>query len=94
MLRDASAGQLKPLYNYMDELPNLEGEPAPMGWGPAEPVEPAARPEPIVLQPSAGNRPYPSLQATLRAARKRSRRGDRAEEASAIRWGGVAVAAR
>jgi hypothetical protein len=71
-----------------------EGEPAPMGWGPAGPAEPAARPEPIVLQFSAGNRPYPSLQATLRAARKRSRRGDRAEEASAIRWGGAAVAAR
>jgi hypothetical protein len=70
-----------------------EGEPAPMGWGPAGPAEPAARPEPIVLH-SVRDRPYPSLQATLRAARKRTRRGDRAEEASAIRWGGAAVAAR
>jgi hypothetical protein len=71
-----------------------EGEPVLVGWGPAEPIEPALQPEPIVLQPSAGDRPYPSLQATLRAARKRSRRGDRAEEASPVRWGGVAVAAR
>ncbi len=71
-----------------------ESEPALLGWGPAGPVEPAPRPEPIVLSPSAGDRLYPSLQATLRAARKRSRRGGRAEEASAIRWGGAAVATR
>jgi hypothetical protein len=29
LLRDAHAGTLKPLYNYMDDLPNLEGEPPP-----------------------------------------------------------------
>jgi len=29
MLRDAAAGQLKPLYNYMDDLPGIEGTPAP-----------------------------------------------------------------
>ncbi|HTO78453.1 MAG TPA: radical SAM protein, partial [Methylocystis sp.] len=30
LFRDAWAGSLKPLYNYMDELPALEGEPAPI----------------------------------------------------------------
>jgi hypothetical protein len=29
VLRDAFAGKLKPLYNHMDDLPSLEGEPAP-----------------------------------------------------------------
>src|SRR5215469_7190109 len=29
VLRDAYAGTLKPLYNHMDDLPSLEGEPAP-----------------------------------------------------------------
>jgi hypothetical protein len=29
LLRDAHAGALKPVYNYLDDLPNLEGEPAP-----------------------------------------------------------------
>jgi hypothetical protein len=29
VLRDAYAGKLKPLYNYMDKLPQLAGEPAP-----------------------------------------------------------------
>ena len=29
VFRDAWEGQLKPLYNYMDDLPSLEGEPAP-----------------------------------------------------------------
>ena len=29
VLRDAYAGKLKPLYNYMDALPQLAGEPAP-----------------------------------------------------------------
>src|SRR5580704_3306063 len=29
VLRDAFAGRLQPLYNYMDDLPSLEGEPAP-----------------------------------------------------------------
>ena len=29
VLRDACQGALKPLYNYMDALPNLTGEPAP-----------------------------------------------------------------
>jgi hypothetical protein len=28
VVRDAYAGQLKPLYNFMDDLPSLEGEPA------------------------------------------------------------------
>jgi hypothetical protein len=83
----------------------LEGEPAPLGFisgagGPAGLAglgEPEPRLEPILVQP-AGDRRYPSLQASLqaarRAARKRSRGGDRAEEASAIRWGGRAIAAR
>ncbi len=30
MLLDAAAGALKPIYNYMDDLPGLEGQPAPM----------------------------------------------------------------
>ncbi len=30
VLRDAAAGSLKPLYNYMDDLPNLEGAPIPL----------------------------------------------------------------
>ena len=30
VLRDAWAGTLKPLYNYMDDLPSLENEPAPI----------------------------------------------------------------
>ncbi len=30
VLRDASDGTLKPLYNFMDDLPALEGEPPPM----------------------------------------------------------------
>ena len=30
VLRDAYSGTLKPLYNFMDELPALEGEPAPI----------------------------------------------------------------
>jgi hypothetical protein len=57
---------------------------------PAELPEPAAPPAgagPAALPFPAGHRPYPSLQATLRASRKRPRRGERAEEASAIRWG-------
>jgi hypothetical protein len=29
VFRDAFGGKLKPLYNYMDKLPNLTGEPAP-----------------------------------------------------------------
>jgi hypothetical protein len=78
----------EPLPVPMDVDPEaLDGEPAPELCAPAEPAAPAGQPEPITLQPVAGNRPYPSLQATLRASRKRSRRGDRAEEGSAIRWG-------
>ena len=30
VLRDAWAGQLKPLYNFMDDLPSIEGSPVPM----------------------------------------------------------------
>ncbi len=30
VLRDAWHGELKPLYNYLDDLPNLEGAPAPI----------------------------------------------------------------
>ncbi len=30
MLRDAWDGALKPIYNFMDDLPSLEGEPAPI----------------------------------------------------------------
>jgi radical SAM superfamily enzyme YgiQ (UPF0313 family) len=30
VLRDAAAGELKPLYNFMDDLPGLEGAPIPM----------------------------------------------------------------
>ncbi|MDQ6861243.1 MAG: radical SAM protein [Verrucomicrobiota bacterium] len=30
VLRDAYAGQLKPLYNYMADLPGIEGEPIPL----------------------------------------------------------------
>jgi hypothetical protein len=30
VLRDAWNGSLKPLYNFMDDLPSLDGEPAPM----------------------------------------------------------------
>jgi hypothetical protein len=30
LLRDAHAGQLKPLYNYMNDLPNIEGAPFPI----------------------------------------------------------------
>jgi hypothetical protein len=30
VLRDAYAGQLKPLYNYMNDLPSLEGAPIPL----------------------------------------------------------------
>jgi hypothetical protein len=29
MLRDAAAGQIKPLYNFMNDLPSIEGTPAP-----------------------------------------------------------------
>ncbi|MCW5747682.1 MAG: radical SAM protein [Alphaproteobacteria bacterium] len=32
VLRDAHAGALKPLYNRMDRLPALEGQPVPMLW--------------------------------------------------------------
>jgi hypothetical protein len=32
VLRDAWAGTLKPLYNRMDKLPALEGQPVPMLW--------------------------------------------------------------
>jgi hypothetical protein len=66
-----------------------DGEPAPAELG--APAEPAAQPAPITLHRVAGDRPYPSLQATLRASRKRSRRGERAEEASALGWGVAAV---
>jgi hypothetical protein len=30
LLQDAAAGALKPLYNYMDDLPSLEGTPIPL----------------------------------------------------------------
>jgi hypothetical protein len=30
VLRDAAAGQLKPLYNFMDDLPSIEGAPIPI----------------------------------------------------------------
>ena len=30
VLRDADAGALKPLYNYMDDLPGIEGTPVPL----------------------------------------------------------------
>jgi len=30
VLRDAADGALKPLYNYMDDLPNIEGTPVPL----------------------------------------------------------------
>jgi radical SAM superfamily enzyme YgiQ (UPF0313 family) len=30
VLRDAAAGSLKPIYNYMNDLPHLEGQPAPI----------------------------------------------------------------
>jgi hypothetical protein len=30
VLRDADAGALKPLYNYMDDLPGIEGAPVPL----------------------------------------------------------------
>ncbi len=30
VLLDAAAGSLKPIYNYMDDLPGLEGQPAPI----------------------------------------------------------------
>ena len=30
VLRDAAAGTLKPLYNYMNDLPNIEGTPIPL----------------------------------------------------------------
>ena len=30
VLRDAAAGTLKPLYNYMDDLPGIEGTPIPL----------------------------------------------------------------
>jgi Radical SAM superfamily len=30
VLRDASIGRLKPLYDFMDDLPGIEGEPAPL----------------------------------------------------------------
>ena len=30
VLRDAWRGEMKPLYNYMDDLPSLEGQPAPI----------------------------------------------------------------
>ncbi len=64
----------------------LDDEPVPLeGFEPAEPA-------PIVLSHPAEPRRYPLLQDTLRASRKRKRPGDRAEEASAIRWGGAAVA--
>ncbi|HEX3758571.1 MAG TPA: hypothetical protein VHW23_07675 [Kofleriaceae bacterium] len=75
------------------ELPAPFEPPAP-----GEPValpEPAAPPEPIVLEFPTEPRPYPSLRATLRGSRKR--RGQRAEEGSAIRWdatSGVAATGR
>jgi hypothetical protein len=37
VLRDADAGQLKPLYNFMNDLPGLEGAPIP--WLPRERVQ-------------------------------------------------------
>ena len=30
VLRDAVAGSLKPLYNFMNDLPNIEGTPIPL----------------------------------------------------------------
>ena len=30
VLRDAAAGALQPIYNYMDDLPGMEGAPAPI----------------------------------------------------------------
>ena len=30
VLRDAAAGALKPLYNFMDDLPSIEGAPIPL----------------------------------------------------------------
>lgn len=89
--------EVEPEVEDAEDAEDAEDDPAPLGgWGP-EPAEPAA-PQPIVLQLSAGDRRYPSLQASLQAARRASRKrsrggGDRAEEASAIRWG-VAAAAR
>jgi hypothetical protein len=72
----------------------LDDDPAPLERGePAEP-DPGAAAEPIVLSFPAEPRRYPSLRDTLRGSRKRPRRGDRAEEASELRWGGVAIATR
>ena len=89
---------------------SLEEEPAPVWRlgpdVPAKPREPiVVRPAgerryPLPrssLRSSPQASPEASLQASLRAARRASRkrsRGDRAEEASAIRWGGSIVAIR
>lgn len=56
-----------------------------------EPAPPAVA-EPVAPPSPAGPRRYPLLQDTLRASRKRPRRGDRLKEASELRWGGVAIA--
>jgi hypothetical protein len=55
---------------------------------------PDAPPPPIVLSFPAEPRRYPTVADALRASRKRPRRGDRAEEASELRWGGAAIAIR
>lgn len=89
---------------------SLEEEPAPVWrLGPDKPAKPrepiVVRPAgerryPLPrssLRSAAQASPEASLQASLRAARRASRkrsRGDRAEEASAIRWGGLIVAIR
>jgi hypothetical protein len=73
---------------------DLDDEPAPLErCEPAEP-DPRASAEPIVLSFPAEPRRYPSLRDALRPSRKRPRRGDRAEEASELGWGGAAVATR
>jgi hypothetical protein len=69
-----------PLRHHAPGAPGASGEPP--------------RPEPIVLSFPAEPRRYPTVGDTLRASRKRPRRGDRAEEASELRWGGVAIATR
>jgi hypothetical protein len=84
----------EPLPVPVEVDPEADDEPAPLPHGaPGAPAEPP-RPEPIVLSFPAEPRRYPTVADVLRASRKRTRRGDRAEEGSELRWGGVAIATR
>ena len=72
VLRDAAAGALKPLYNYMDDLPAIEGTPIPLLRGRARaahhrPAPPASTPA-AAVPISARSAPSSTCRAASRAA--------------------------